>query len=131
MTRIVVLVLTLISTCVALAEPQPLRVSVQAQAEGGLTGKLVSLMSRELRKLDSVTVTDQAPQFVLTCTLVVIDQPGRAQQGYAASLAVTTGDRYLLTHLVQVDNTLESLSHELILAVDGSVFEKARRAQSQ
>src|SRR5438132_1202698 len=99
MTRTLVFVLSLMSACVAMAEPQPLRVTVQAEAQGGLTDKLVSLMSRELRKLEGVTVTDQDPQFVLSCMLVTVGQPGRAQHGYAASLAVTTGDQYLLTHL--------------------------------
>jgi hypothetical protein len=43
---------------------------------------------------------------------------------------VTVGDGHMLGNFVEVDNSLESLAHEVALAVDGRFIESLRKAKS-
>ena len=111
-----------------LCDAPKLRVSIDAQGENGAAAKLVGLLSQEFRKLDSVAVTDTAPELKITCVLVALARPSQNPIGYAASVAVTSGDDRLITHLVQTQGTLEKLAHEITLTLDGTVLEARRRA---
>jgi hypothetical protein len=105
----------------------PLRVAVRAEADNGLSGKLVSLLSKEVRHLEQVSVVDESPQYRVSCSVITLDMPQARGVGFAASIAVTSGDGHLLMHFVHADNSLESLAHEVALAVDGGLLEAARR----
>jgi len=107
-----------------------LRVSVHAEADDGLTGKLVSLISREFRGLEGVVLTDAQPQYRVSCSVITVDHPNAGRIGYAASVAVTSFEGRLLMHFVHVDNSLESLAHETALSVDGGVLERSRRTNT-
>jgi hypothetical protein len=116
--------------CVALVarvDASDIRVGVHADADNGLTGKLVSALSREVRALQGVVVTDDQPQFRLSCSVITIDLRA-TRVGYAASVAIASGDGHLLSHFVHVDDSLESLAHEVALAFDGHTIEPVRRA---
>jgi hypothetical protein len=102
---------------------------VRADADNGLTGKLVSSLSREVRSLQGVVVTDEQPQFRLSCSVITGDIR-TTRVGYAASVAITSADGHLIAHFVHVDDSLEILAHEVALAFDGHTIEPARRARS-
>ncbi len=104
-----------------------IRVTVHAEADNGLTGKLVSALSREVRALQGVVVTDDQPQFRLSCSVITIDLRS-TRVGYAASVAIASADGHLLSHFVHVDDSLESLAHEVALSFDGHAIEPLRRA---
>lgn len=110
---------------------EPLRVTIHASGDAGLGDQFVGLLSHEVRKLDGVLITDTKPQFILECAVVTPQARDGTKIGYAVSIAILSGDDRFLGQLLHVENTLESLAHKFALAVDGSVFEKARRAQSQ
>ena len=111
------------------ADAAQIRVSVSAQAEHGDDARMVSALSREFRKMDGLLVTDTEPGLKVTCVLIRLSRPTSGSPvGYAASVAVTTGDDHLITHLVQTHETIETLAHEIAVIIDGSVFEPIRRA---
>jgi hypothetical protein len=125
------IMLAILLGCAAIAQAgdvPPLRVSVHAEADNGLTGKLVSLISREFRGLDGVVLADEQSQYRVSCSVITVDHPSAGRIGYAASVAVTSFDGHLLMHFVHVDNSLESLAHETALSVDGGLLERSRRA---
>src|SRR5437762_6236039 len=97
------------------AGTSPLRVAVRAEADNGLSGKLVSLLSKEVRHLEAVSVVDDSPQYRVSCSVITLDMPTAHGVGFAASVAVTSGDGHLLMHFVHADNSLESLAHEVAL----------------
>ena len=112
------------------ADTPSLRVAVHAEADSGLGGKLVSLLSKEVRHLERVSVVDDSPQYRISCSVITLDSPKARGVGFAASVAVTSGDGHLLMHFVHADNSLESLAHEVALAVDGGLLEAARRGSA-
>ena len=129
--KYVAIVMVLIAAATAAAvEPTPLHVSIRAEADNGLSGKLLSLLSKEVRRLDQVVVTDDSPEFIVSCSVVSLDMRNARGVGYAASVAVTVGDGHMLGNFVEVDNSLESLAHEVALAVDRRFIESLRKAKS-
>jgi len=110
---------------------EPRRVTIHASGDAGLGNQFIGLLSHEVRKLDGVVVTDTKPQFILECAVVTPQARDGSKLGYAVSIAILSGDNRFLGQFLHVENTLESLAHKFALAADGSVFEKARRAQSQ
>lgn len=72
------------------SDVRALRVSVHAEADNGLTGKLVSLISREFRGLEGVVLTDEQPQYRVSCSVITVDHPTAGRIGYAASVGVTS-----------------------------------------
>jgi hypothetical protein len=104
-----------------------LRVAVRAEGDNGSAAKLVSLLSKEIRGLDGVSVVDDSPQFTVSCSAISLDMGRIHGVGYAASVAVVSADGHLLVHFVQSAESLEGLAHEVALAVDGGILEHARR----
>jgi hypothetical protein len=129
--RLFICFLCIFSSVAPSVVAEPLRVSVRASGDAGLGEQFVGLLSHEIRKLDGVVVTDSQPQLILECVVVTPQARNGNKLGYAASIAVLSGDNRFQGQLLHVENTLESLAHKFALAVDGRVFEKARRAQSQ
>jgi hypothetical protein len=111
------------------ARASDIRVSVRAEADSGLTSKLVSLVSKEIRHLDRVLLVEEQPQYHISCSVITVDLPPAKRVGYAVSVVVTLPDNRLLMHFVHVDNSLESLAHEVALTIDGGLFERARRSE--
>jgi hypothetical protein len=105
----------LASGAVLFADSPKLRISVDAQSHQGDSGKMVSLLSSEFRKLDGVLVTDTQPEAKVTCVFASLTRGGAPPTGYAASIAVTGPDDRLVTHSVYANSTLEKLAHEIAL----------------
>ena len=111
-----------------LGEAPQIRISIGAQADNGDDARMVSALSREFRKLDNVLVTDAQPALKVTCVLVRLTHDrSKPPLGYAASIAITGVDDRLITHLVQTQETIESLSHEIAVSIDGTIIEQLRR----
>jgi hypothetical protein len=109
------------------ADAASIRVAVRAEADNNLSSKLVSLLSKEMRGLHQVVVSMDSPQYRLSCSVITLDLRNARGVGYAASVVVTSADGHLLMHFVHADTSLESLAHEVALAVDGGILESARR----
>jgi len=121
--------------CNLSADTPQIRVAIQATVKNGNDAEIVSALSREIRKLDGISVTDSQPALKISCVAIKSDmQDVRTGErkipiGYAASTAVLNGvDNRLITHFVQTENTIEGLAHAIAIQFDGSVIEPMRRA---
>jgi hypothetical protein len=126
-TILAIYIVAALSPCL-FADAPKIRITVDAEADDGTSGKMVSLLSGEFRKLDGVLITDAQPEFRISCVLAPIARDRNL--GYAASVAVVDSNNHLVTHLVRIDSTLEKLAHEITLAIDGTVLEQIRRTTS-
>jgi hypothetical protein len=110
------------------ADVPQILISVDAQGNIGDDNRMVSALSHEFRKLDGVSVTDTQPKLKVTCVVIPLTvNRGHTRTGFACSVAVVDADDHLVTHLVQVGGTIDSLAHAIAVDLDGSVIEKMRR----
>jgi hypothetical protein len=56
--------------CNLSADTPQIRVSVEAKGKNGDDARIVSALSRELRKLDGVSVTDAQPALKIYCLVI-------------------------------------------------------------
>jgi hypothetical protein len=135
MTKYVLTIFAVAMIAATAAEPNPVRVSIHVQnLDPEVTAEmLVRLLSKEVRSLDQVIVTDDSPDLMILCNIVaVVERDGRDSRviAYAAGIAVTTADGHMLGHSVEIDNSVDDLAHEVALRVDGAFIEARRRAKS-
>jgi hypothetical protein len=117
--------------CNLSADTPQIRVSVQAQGDNGDDARMVSALSREFSKLDGVSVTETQPAIKIDCVFgrkFVLLSGKNVPIVYASSVAVTTFDGHLVTHLLLTHTTIDGLAHEIAVALDGKVIEPMRRA---
>jgi hypothetical protein len=77
-----------------------------AQGDNGDDARVVGTLSDEFRKLDGVSVTDTQPALNITCVVIQNTYHLADDASWnAASVAATTVDRHLITHLVQTAST--------------------------
>jgi len=118
--------------CDLSADTPQIRVSIQAKGDNGDDARMVSALSHEFRKLDGVLVTDTDPALKVTCVVIAsimheTHSTSSIPIGYAASVAVTSIDNRLITHLVQTDSTIGRLAHAVAISLDGTLIEQMRR----
>ena len=121
--------------CNSSADTPQIRVGIQAKIENGNDAQIVSALSREIRKLDGISVTDSqpAPKSLVSLSKATCRTSAPARKhipiGYAASIAVLNGvDNRLILHFVQTGNTIEELAQAIAIEFDGTVIEPMRRA---
>lgn len=131
-----------------------IRVSVHVSSKSN-EDQIKSYLSRELRQLDDVIVTDENPLFTISCVAVPIGEQGRPL-GWAlsvtiesmlnvnvATMALPVAQRVpvlrflpegvLVEHLLRTcgANNLQATCKEMVAGFDGKAFESARQfAQS-
>jgi hypothetical protein len=117
--------------CNLSADTPQIRVNVQASGGNGDDARMVSALSREFSKLDGVSVIDTQPAIKIDCVIgrkFVLLSVKNVPIIYASSVAVTTFDGHLVTHLLLTHTTIDGLAHEIAVALDGKVIEPMRRA---
>ena len=118
--------------CNLSAGTRQIRVSVQAEGRNGDDARMVSALSRELRKLDGVSVTDTQPPIKIFCVVIHIHtlyfvEPFRVE-GYATSVAVTDRNGRLFAHFVHASSSIDEVAHEIAVNLDGKLIEPVRGA---
>jgi hypothetical protein len=59
--------------CTSSADTPQIRVGIQAKIENGNDAQIVSALSREIRKLDGISVTDSQPALKISCVVIKSD----------------------------------------------------------
>jgi hypothetical protein len=114
--------------CNLSAGTRQIRVSVQAEGRNGDDARMVSALSRELRKLDGVSVTDTQPPIKIFCVVIHIHT---RLEAYATSVAVTDRDGRLFAHFVHASSSIDEVAHEIAVNLDGKLIEPMRRAMQR
>jgi len=133
------------------------RISLSVDAADGLNSRITSYLSRELRKIDDVTITDTNPLYRINCVALKTISRGGENLGYALSFVVTStmpstftsmfvrsklsaddlktiqswnnNDGVVVQHFVQIcgPDDIRTVCAQLVAQIDGSLIESARK----